>query len=76
MLLRLSLSAKAHFLFVRVTTKVEISLVTEKLKYMKSGWPLIRCLMVCSQLYLHRSEVVKSESYTETGKILVHYAHN
>ena len=73
-LMRLSLSPKAHIMFVHITTKVEICLVTEKIEAQE-----IRVVLdsltdslpkpsVVSQTYLHRSEVVKSVSYTETGE--------
>ena len=43
----LNLSPKTHILFAQATTKVEICLVTEKMKSKKSEWSSIRWLMVC-----------------------------
>jgi len=52
MLMKLSLSPKAHILFVHVATKVEMCLVTEKVKSKKSGWTSIRWLMVYQKAQL------------------------
>jgi len=72
MLMRLGLSLKAHILFLHVTTKVEVCLVSEKTKSKKSGWSSIRWLMVCPKPRLSSLfESVwssKSVSYTKTGE--------
>jgi len=57
---------------VHVNTKVDICLVTEKMKSKKSGSSSMCSLMVfpkahLSYLFSSRSEVVKSISYAEAG---------
>jgi len=47
MFMRLSLSIKAHIRLIYATTKVKLWLVTEKVNSKKSGWFLIRFLILC-----------------------------